>query len=74
MDSKINNLVPKIQKPVDLETSVTFDNRKEALDPFKRAYKRMLNINLRHKLTSMEKMFYFFHTGVPVFCQPDTYI
>ncbi|MDQ6763567.1 MAG: hypothetical protein M3015_13185 [Bacteroidota bacterium] len=37
-------------KHTDVEHSITLDNREEALDAFKRAYKRMLNVNIWHEL------------------------
>ena len=53
MDSLINTLIPENTKgkPTDVEHSITLDNREEALDTFKRAYKRMLNVNIWHKLS-----------------------
>ena len=53
MDRLMNNLVPGNTKgkPTDIEDSVTFNNREEAVDAFKRAYKRMLNVNIWHKLS-----------------------
>ena len=53
MDSLINNIIPENTKgkPTDVEHSITLNNREEALDTFKRAYKRMLNVNIWHKLS-----------------------
>ena len=38
-------------KQTDVEHSITVDNREDAQEAFKRAYKRMLNINIWHKLS-----------------------
>ena len=53
MDSSIRNIIPENSKgkPTNLEESITLSNREEAVDAFKRAYKRMLNVNIWHKLT-----------------------
>lgn len=37
-------------KPTDLENTKTFNSKSEAQDAFKRAYKRMLNVTIWHKL------------------------
>ncbi|MEO6220963.1 MAG: hypothetical protein ABIO81_11080, partial [Ginsengibacter sp.] len=51
--SKTNIVIPdNIKgKATDLEHSVTLKNRKEAVESFGRACKRMLNVNLWHNLT-----------------------
>ena len=53
MDSLSNNLVPENTKGkhTDVRHSKTFDKHEKALDAFKRAYKRMLNVNIWHKLS-----------------------
>ena len=52
MDSLVKSLVPKNikGKPTDLEYSVTLNTREEAVETFKRAYKRLLNSRIWHKL------------------------
>ena len=52
MENSIDNLIPEQQhgSQTNTEHSVTANNREEALDLFKRAYKRLLNINIWHKL------------------------
>ena len=37
-------------KHTDVEHSITLEDREEALEAFKRAYKRMLNVNIWHEL------------------------
>ncbi len=37
-------------KPTDLENTKTFNSKSEAQEAFKRAYKRMLNVTIWHKL------------------------
>lgn len=51
----VNALVPEQQKGAESNTeySVTANNREEALDIFKSAYKRLLNINIWHKLAGV---------------------
>ena len=53
MDSVIKKLIPENTKgkTADVERSITLNSREEALDAFKRAYKRLLNVNLWHDLT-----------------------
>lgn len=53
MDPLFNNLIPENTKgkPTDMEHSITLNNREEALDTFKSAYKRMLNVNIWHQLS-----------------------
>ena len=53
MDPLFNNIIPENAKgkPTDVEHSITLNNREEALDAFKRAYKRMLSVNTWHQLS-----------------------
>ncbi len=53
MAALINTLIPdnKKGKPTNIEHSITLDTIEDAQDAFKRAYKRMLNINIWHKLS-----------------------
>lgn len=53
MNSFINKLIPENikGKPTDVEDSIKLNNQEEALDTFKRACKRLLNINIWHKLS-----------------------
>ena len=52
MDTIFNKLVPENikGKRTDVEHSINLNSREEALDSFKRAYKRMLNVNIWHEL------------------------
>ena len=53
MNSLINDLIPhnKTGKPVDLEESITLPGKEDAIDAYKRACKRLLNVNIWHKLS-----------------------
>lgn len=53
MSTSSNKIIPENikGKPNDVEHSITFDTKEEALGAFSRAYKRMLNINIWHKLS-----------------------
>ncbi|MEP6948698.1 MAG: hypothetical protein ABI863_05470 [Ginsengibacter sp.] len=52
MDSTINIIPGNTKgKPTDIEHSIKLNKREEALDAFKKAYKRMLNVNIWHKLS-----------------------
>ncbi len=52
MDPLFNKIVPENikGKHTDVEHSITLNNREESLHAFKRAYKRMLNVNIWHEL------------------------
>lgn len=49
----LSSLIPLQEKgkQTDVQHSITLDTRQEAQDAFKRAWKRMLNINIWHKLS-----------------------
>jgi len=49
----LRRLIPLQEKgkETDVEHSITLDTKEEAQDAFKRAWKRMLNINIWHKLS-----------------------
>lgn len=51
--AEVNTLIPENikGKPVDLNASVSLATREEALDCFKRAYKRLLNPPIWHELS-----------------------
>ncbi len=52
MNAIIRNIVPENVKGkrTDVEHTITFDDRLESIEAFKRAYKRMFNINIWHEL------------------------
>ncbi|MEO7800737.1 MAG: hypothetical protein ABIR81_01990 [Ginsengibacter sp.] len=52
MEEEIENLVPEniVGKATDLEHSVNLPDAEQAMDTFKRAYKRLLNVPVWHEL------------------------